>query len=49
MYLGISFYNDIARDVACKMNIKYNEIEANNSMKFLKDVQLLPKDATEIY
>ncbi len=31
------------------MNIKYNEIEANNSLKFLKDVYLLPKDAKEIY
>lgn len=27
----------------------YNEIEANNSFKFLKDVYLLPKDAKEIY
>lgn len=31
------------------MNIKYNEIEANNSLKFLKDVYLLPKDAKKIY
>ena len=42
-------FNDIAKEVACKMNINYNEIEANNSLKFLKDIQLLPKDAEEIY
>ncbi|GEQ23470.1 hypothetical protein CBU02nite_39760 [Clostridium butyricum] len=42
-------FNDIAKNVACSMNFKYNEIEANNSLKFLKDVHILPKDAKEIY
>lgn len=42
-------FNDIAKDIACKMNIKYNEIQANSSLKFLKDVHLLPKDAKKIY
>ncbi|MBP1869831.1 hypothetical protein J2Z25_003280 [Clostridium tertium] len=27
----------------------YNQLEANNSLKFLKDVNLLPRDANEIY
>jgi aminoglycoside 6-adenylyltransferase len=31
------------------MNVKYNEVEANNSLKFLKDVCVLPKDAEKIY
>lgn len=42
-------FNDIARDVSCKLHVAYNEIEANNSLKFLKDVYILPKDAKEIY
>ena len=42
-------FNYIAKEVSCKMNINYNEIEANNSFKFLKDIYLLPKDAEEIY
>jgi aminoglycoside 6-adenylyltransferase len=44
-----NLFNEIAKVVACKMNIKYNEAEANNSFKFLEDVSILPKDAKEIY
>ena len=44
-----SLFDEIAKEVAYKMNITYNEIEANNSLKFLKDVHVLPKDAKEIY
>ena len=32
-----------------KINVTYNQLEANNSLKFLKDVNLLPRDANEIY
>lgn len=42
-------FADIAKETACNMKVKYNEIEANNSLKFLKDVHLLPKNAKEIY
>ena len=42
-------FDDIAKDVACNINVEYNEIEANNSLKFLEDVYLLPKNAKEIY
>lgn len=49
VFIMCDLFNDIAKDIACKMNIKYNELEANNSLKFLKDVHLLPKDAKKIY
>ena len=49
VFIMCDLFNDIAKDIACKMNIKYNETEANNSLKFLKDVHLLPKDAKKIY
>lgn len=49
VFVMCDLFNKIARDIACKMNINYNEIEANNSLKFLKDVYLLPKDAKKIY
>ncbi|WP_294169632.1 aminoglycoside 6-adenylyltransferase [uncultured Clostridium sp.] len=49
VFIMCDLFNDIAKEIACKMNIKYNETEANNSLKFLKDVHLLPKDAKKIY
>jgi aminoglycoside 6-adenylyltransferase len=49
VYIMCDLFNEIGKEVACKMNVTYNEIEANNSLKFLKDVQVLPKDAKEIY
>lgn len=49
VFIMCDLFNIIAKDIACKMNINYNEIEANNSFKFLKDVYLLPKDAKKIY
>lgn len=49
VFIMCSLFNEIAKEVSCKMNITYNEIEANNSFKFLKDVYVLPKDAKEIY
>ncbi|MDF2557201.1 MAG: aminoglycoside 6-adenylyltransferase [Bacillales bacterium] len=42
-------FNEIAKDISYQMHVTYNENEANNSLKFLKDVYLLPKDAKEIY
>jgi len=49
VFMNGSRTNDIAKDVSFSMNVKYNEIEAINSLKFLKDVHILPKDAQEIY
>lgn len=49
VYIMCSLFNEIAKEVACKMNVIYDEIEANNSLKFLKDVHVLPKNAKEIY
>lgn len=49
VFIMCDLFNDIARDVSCKLHVAYNEIEANNSLKFLKDVYILPKDAKEIY
>lgn len=44
-----NLFDDIANEIAPKINVTYNQLEANNSLKFLKDVNLLPKDAKEIY
>lgn len=49
VFIMCDLFNDIAKEVSCKMHLTYNKIEANNSLKFLKDVYLLPKDAKEIY
>lgn len=49
VFIMCDLFDDIAKDVACNMKVKYNDIEANNSLKFLKDVHLLPKNAKEIY
>lgn len=49
VFIMCDLFNDIAKDVARSMKVNYNEIEANNSLKFLKDVHKLPKDAKEIY
>lgn len=49
VFIMCDLFDGIAKEVSRIMNVKYNEIEANNSLKFLKDVYLLPKDAKEIY
>lgn len=49
VFIMCDLFNNIAKDISYNMGVKYNEIEANNSLKFLKDVYVLPKDATEIY
>lgn len=49
VFIMCDLFNDIAKEVSFIMNIKYNEVEANNSLKFLKDVFVLPKDAEKIY
>ncbi|SHI50060.1 aminoglycoside 6-adenylyltransferase [Clostridium amylolyticum] len=49
VFIMCDLFNDIAKEVSWNMEIKYNEIEANNSLKFLKHVYALPKNAKEIY
>jgi aminoglycoside 6-adenylyltransferase len=49
VFIMCDLFNDIAKAISLNMNVKYNEVEANNSLKFLKDVYLLPKDAKQIY
>lgn len=49
VFIMCDLFNDVAREVSVNMNFKYNEAEASNSLKFLKDVFRLPKDAEKIY
>jgi aminoglycoside 6-adenylyltransferase len=49
VFIMCDLFNDIAKEISYIMNVKYNEVEANNSLKFLKDVFVLPKDAEKIY
>ena len=49
VFIMCDLFNDMAKEVSFIMNVKYNEVEANNSLKFLKDVFVLPKDAEKIY
>ena len=49
VFIMCDLFNEIAKKVSSKMNIVYNKVEADNSLKFLKDVSSLPKDAKEIY
>jgi aminoglycoside 6-adenylyltransferase len=49
VFIMCDLFSDIAKDVSCNMQVKYDENEANNSLKFLKDIYSLPKNAKEIY
>lgn len=49
VFIMCDLFNETAKCVSSKMNIEYNNIEADNSLKFLKDVSLLPRDAKEVY
>ncbi len=49
VFIMCDLFDRIAKEVSHIMSVKYNEIEANNSLKFLKDTFALPKDAKEIY
>ena len=42
-------FHTVAIETAETANFEYNITEAANSLKFLKDVQALPKDAAKIY
>lgn len=49
VFVMCDLFNKVAKEISFKMNITYNKVEADNGLKFLKDVSLLPKDAKEIY
>ena len=49
VFIMCDLFNDMAKEVSFIMKVKYNEVEAKNSLKFLKDVFVLPKDAEKIY
>jgi aminoglycoside 6-adenylyltransferase len=49
VFIMCDLFDSTAKELSHILNIKYNKIEANNSLKFLKDVCALPKTAEEIY
>ncbi|MEN8906005.1 MAG: aminoglycoside 6-adenylyltransferase [Clostridiales bacterium] len=49
VFIMCELFDITAKELSSTMNIKYNEIEAKNSLKFLNDVYKLPEDAKEIY
>jgi aminoglycoside 6-adenylyltransferase len=49
VFLMCDLFHEIAKEVSHNMLFEYDEVEAGNSLRFLKDVFLLPKDAKEIY
>lgn len=49
VFIMCDLFDNIAKELSRTMNVKYNEIEASNSLKFLKDVHALPEGAKEIY
>lgn len=42
-------FHETAIEIGCQLDLTYNTREASNSMKYLKDVYCLPKDAKELY
>lgn len=49
VFIMCDLFHMVSKEVARDMNFQYNELEASNSLKFLRDVSVLPKDAKEIY
>lgn len=49
VFIMCDLFNDTAKEISHLLRVNYNETEAANSLKFLKDVQVLPEDAKEIY
>ncbi len=49
VFIMCDLFNDTAEEISHFMKVNYNGAEAANSLKFLKDVCVLPKDAKEIY
>ena len=49
VFIMCNMFDTIAKEVANNMKFEYNELEAKNSLQYLKHVTKLPKDAKEIY
>jgi aminoglycoside 6-adenylyltransferase len=49
VFIMCDLFHTVAKEMAGKLNFNYDEIEAANSLKYLKDVHSLPKDAKELY
>jgi aminoglycoside 6-adenylyltransferase len=49
VFIMCNMFDTIAKEIAYNMKFKYDEIESNNSLQYLKDINTLPKDAKEIY
>lgn len=49
VFIMCDLFDDVAREVSMRIGVEYNTVEARNSLKFLRDVQGLPKDAKDIY
>ncbi len=49
VFVMCDLFNGIAEELAGIMKVEYNETEAKNSLKFLRDVSQLPTDAEGIY
>lgn len=49
VFIMCDLFNVVAREISGRMAVSYNQVEADNSLKFLRDVRVLPKEATSIY
>ncbi|MDN5342584.1 MAG: aminoglycoside 6-adenylyltransferase [Oceanotoga sp.] len=49
VFIMCDLFDKVALELSKGLNMNYNKLEAKNSLKFLKDVYKLPKDANEIY
>lgn len=48
VFILCELFEQTARFVACDLEFKYNQTEADNSLSFLKNAYTLPKDAKEV-
>ncbi len=49
VFIMCDMFDSIAKEVAYNMKFEYKEIEARNSLQYLKDVKILPKNAKKMY
>jgi len=49
MFTMSSLFGKIATFVADSLSFKYNKLDEDNIANFIKHINNLPKDATEIY
>ena len=49
VFVMCDLFDAVARELSEQMGTLYNQVEADSSLKFLRDVSVLPKDAKAIY